>query len=425
MAFQVFIKTEQDPLPIEARIKIEDEEDATYSLPVEPDIKVEEPPDVVEPEAGPSALTTAKKPHLKPVKTKMCIRKSDMRQCRLCLRVLAREDVRETTTPGSDFRRKIMDAVGVKITAEDKLRTVCINCLLVVDMIYDFRAACNKANTLHAIKLLMMHPGSWMSEENKTTIEACHRALKRNRAEMDGLFNCSWVGGNAGKKFRTTQKEVVLDSGDAPKVGKGELSDSDPEMSEEFGKQVDQQMRHQDSIDASSDDEKTKPAPPRVKKDSTTRFMCDICGSLVLNNNAEHHKNMHLGVRPYSCDLEGCDATFHSLRAKRKHCTSKGQHISTAEQEKQIKCELCHRMVKSKNMRSHMWAQHSNKSIHPLKTQCKICEKYYYKIYIKDHMATHTGELPHKCEFCGRGFAAYNNLVIHRRKYHSEQLGLT
>lgn len=416
MAFQVFIKSEPDPLHEEPKIKVEDLHSLapTEKHPLtESKIKIEE----LEATPGPSAAPPTKKPHLKPVRKKICIRKADTRQCRLCLRVLSREDVRETTSPKSDLRRKIMDAVAVKITAEDKVRTVCINCLLLVDMIYEFRMACKKANTLHALKLLMMHPGSWMSEENKTAIEACHRVVKRNRAEMDGLFKCSWMGGGDVKEFRGMQKEVLLDGGDAPKVvDKDEISDSDPEMSEKFGKQMDQDTQ-QDEIEASSDE-----SP--VKKEPSNRSMCEFCGSLVMRHHVEHHKNEHLGLKPYSCRIEGCEATFHSYMAMHLHCKNEQKHTSTAERHKKIQCDVCHRMIKNKNMKKHMWAQHSDKPVHPLKALCTVCGKYYYKLYIKDHMATHTGELPHGCEFCGRRFAANNSLTIHRRRYHSDQLDL-
>ncbi|XP_065074972.1 zinc finger protein draculin-like [Ochlerotatus camptorhynchus] len=336
--------------------------------------------------------TAIEKSDLKPVKTKMRIKKTEVRQCRLCLRVVPRDDVQDTRTNESDIRQKILDAVGVRINANDKVRSVCINCLLVVDMINEFRMTCRKADLLHSTKLLMMHPGSWLSEENKGTLQVCHKLIKRNRAEMDGLFKCSRVGdGDIRLLSKGKEKEVVLEEMQDTEVKIEKMNDNEQGTSDQCGINM---------------------------RQSQQRIMCDVCGMLIHKSSVENHLNRHLGIKPYLCTQERCKTAFYSKSNMNKHVISVHQ-----KDHQRYECKICHRMLKGRvGLRGHIRAQHSKKAKHPLKTECSICGKMYYKIYIKDHMATHTGDLPYECEFCDRKFAANNNWLFHRKKYHQDEL---
>ncbi|XP_065074970.1 zinc finger protein 732-like [Ochlerotatus camptorhynchus] len=348
------------------------------------------------------------KKDLKPVKTKLRLKKDDIRQCRLCMRVLPRTDIRDATANGSDLRRKILDAVSVKITSYDKVTSVCINCITVVDTIYNFRSSCRKADTLHGTRLLMMHPGRWLSDENKSTLEACHKLIKRNRAEMDALFKCSGLDdGNVNQLMQAKTQEVLLETKDESGKKTEDVSDSDPEMSEQCGKKLDEEVEKAAPI------VRRRFVPVRNKAQ-----MCEICGELVPMAKLEDHTNRHLDDKPYHCSEEGCGKTFFSL-------TTKNSHIRTVHSEKKHKwysCPLCSKKLRGiAVLRKHMYIHKDNRS-NPHKVACSICGKGFYKCYIKDHMAVHTGELPYGCEFCDRRFAAKQNINNHRKKYHSNEL---
>ncbi|CAL4066531.1 unnamed protein product, partial [Meganyctiphanes norvegica] len=75
---------------------------------------------------------------------------------------------------------------------------------------------------------------------------------------------------------------------------------------------------------------------------------------------------------------------------------------------KQVMCELCGKMVKSKNsLKVHMQS-HSGE-----KFPCSHCEKVYNSKYsLNDHARIHTGEKNKECPDCGKKFLEKNNWVI-------------
>jgi len=55
-------------------------------------------------------------------------------------------------------------------------------------------------------------------------------------------------------------------------------------------------------------------------------------------------------------------------------------------------------------------------------TECHICGKqFHYKHALKRHMYLHT-EMPHHCEFCGKGFPdRYKLFEVHMKKHHPQE----
>nr|XP_019535555.2 transcription factor Ouib [Aedes albopictus] len=355
-------------------------------------------------------VTTKLQPHtitarknLKPVETTLRFKKADVRQCRLCLRVLPRVDVRLTVENDAyDFRSKILEAVGVKITDQDKLQGVCCSCLWLVDMVNNFREACRKADTIHRKRLLIMHPGSWTAEDSKKTLEDCHNMVKRNRSQMDALYGC-FERKEEEAQQQTSRQPIKIEEVDLPPP---------PSVSEP--PTLPENDPIQDHIAAN--DIKPKPSSPEPSSSFATvrkTVMCDICGEFQERSLLEGHRNRHLGVRPYPCTGEGCGKIFSCRNALSRHFTAQHSVVMP-----KLECQICHCKLKGhKQLQLHMTIHGGD---NPRKSACRICGKMLYKCYLKDHMAVHTGELAYHCEVCDRSFAAMNNYITHLKKFHPD-----
>ncbi|KAL1399650.1 hypothetical protein pipiens_008027 [Culex pipiens pipiens] len=353
------------------------------------------------PRPATTAAATAK-PEIKAVKTKIKIKKADIRQCRLCLRVLPRAEVRETRGNNSvDLSRKIETAVAIRILKNDKLTTVCVNCLRLVDISYNFRMACMKTNIIYSGKLVMLHEGTWLEEDKKELLDDCQELVRRHRLEMDKLFKCSGYESGNVEIFTSVEEEPVLEVKEDPveQPAADEIDDSEPEATDEWNKMIE-----------------SAPAK-RVKQDNGTipihRYICEICGQVVDKHNEEFHRNEHLNITPYQCP--NCPVAFHSKYALHRHKVKlHDREIFTKE------CDICHKTIRGKGGFNRHMARHNDPTVDT--ASCDVCGKRYRKSYMKDHMNTHTGNMAHACRICGRTFAAKTNLFTHMKKYHKLKL---
>ena len=57
-----------------------------------------------------------------------------------------------------------------------------------------------------------------------------------------------------------------------------------------------------------------------------------------------------------------------------------------------------------------------------MKLQCIHCKKWLgSKVLLKDHITTHTGERPYKCDFCPKSFPSSKAVGFHRKRMHHEE----
>ena len=93
-------------------------------------------------------------------------------------------------------------------------------------------------------------------------------------------------------------------------------------------------------------------------------------------------------------------------------------HIKiTHEKIKRFQCEVCKKDFSVLcNLNRHVRMVHNKE-----KSECEICGKMlsdFSPRRIESHMNMHKGLKPHKCKFCGQGFADNSNKLNHEKSVH-------
>ena len=118
-------------------------------------------------------------------------------------------------------------------------------------------------------------------------------------------------------------------------------------------------------------------------EDSKKTFICDICGrGFAYKDSYTRHMNLHKGLKPFQCDSCGKDFTDRSALGKHVKFTHQG--VKRKKEAPKL-CTICNKMIGSR---------------------------------FNDHMNIHTGEKPHKCRYCGQGFAMSGNRSAHEKSVH-------
>ncbi|KAH8371987.1 hypothetical protein KR093_009585 [Drosophila rubida] len=142
--------------------------------------------------------------------------------------------------------------------------------------------------------------------------------------------------------------------------------------------------------------------------------MCDICAQVIRGQAAfQRHQLEHAGITEPKVQCEICGSWHKNKYSLKKHVT---RHNGNSEEST---CSICGKVSPNRSaMLSHMRYVHTADRVHG----CSVCNKKFKKaINLKEHMATHTGEVLYRCPHCPKTFNSNANQHSHRKKCHPKE----
>ncbi|KFB44563.1 AGAP005481-PA-like protein [Anopheles sinensis] len=188
--------------------------------------------------------------------------------------------------------------------------------------------------------------------------------------------------------------------------------------------------------------------PHAVQRVKPERAECAVCKKMIRGKYSmkKHMKDMHSAASNQQCSV--CGKFIRSSTAMKQH-----MRIHQGSGMEKLQCPFCFKWVKGKTyLRKHIQCLHEEKGqlfrcdvcqhespnsqalaahkqrVHEFvesgdKLKCEYCGKNFKRsIYLREHIALHTGEQLYTCEFCGKKFKSNANYYSHRKKNHSEEL---
>jgi len=138
------------------------------------------------------------------------------------------------------------------------------------------------------------------------------------------------------------------------------------------------------------------------------KVVCTECGATVSKNNLTKHTKLKHSKKEYQCDIclkhFGCEKYL--IQHKMCHDVAP--------------CQLCGKLVKENQTRTHNLNYHTPESEKPF--VCQICvptKGFITTQSLEDHMNVHNGLRPHVCTLCpSAAYASRANLNAHVRATH-------
>ena len=158
------------------------------------------------------------------------------------------------------------------------------------------------------------------------------------------------------------------------------------------------------------------------------KMQCKVCNKWMSSDETMiGHQNMHMGTKPFKCNF--CEKSYRTrknMAAHRKEMHGKewkvelGKRISEGRKSSNP-CPRCGiQFPLQPALNQHLAEIHNDPEAKEL--QCQTCEKYFRsKPVLKNHVRTHTGDRPFKCDFCPQSFLSYNTMDVHRKHMHPEE----
>ena len=161
-------------------------------------------------------------------------------------------------------------------------------------------------------------------------------------------------------------------------------------------------------------------------------YKCDFCPKSFLSHNTMdvHRKHMHPDEweankdQIFAQNKEAMKMKMRAAWAGRKETMPKKEDTNSEKIDGRASSNPCPQCGMDFPFQGKLY-QHLadvHEDAEAIKFQCKTCEKWLgSKLLLENHMRTHTGERPYKCDFCPRLFASQKYMGRHRVEDHSEE----
>ncbi|XP_055544025.1 transcription factor IIIA-like [Wyeomyia smithii] len=159
--------------------------------------------------------------------------------------------------------------------------------------------------------------------------------------------------------------------------------------------------------------EPTEDAEESAQKQRQT-FCCEECKIVFRKrDHYDRHRFTHTGVREYRCPQADCSKEYTNRTHLNRHIRTNHAE-KPAQPGKPINCKHtgCVKMFSTElGMRRHYELKHILGKSWP----CPDCgERFWRKLQLKQHSFKHTGQYPHRCDICEKGFMNLKSLRNHR-----------